>query len=359
MDQFWAYRLFNNTVKDWTIAIGIIVVSMLVLRLLRTLITKKLSSLTAKTKTTIDDFIISIVQSCIMPILYIVAVYMGLQYLEFPEKVRKIERAVLMVVSTYFVLRIITRFMGYFVKEVILKKEENSLREKQSKSILIIVQIVVWIAGIIFLMDNMGYDITALVAGLGIGGIAIALAAQTILGDLFSYVVIFFDKPFEIGDFVILDDKLGSIESIGIKTTRIRTLSGEQLVISNTDLTNSRVHNYKRMQHRRIVFAFNVFYNTPVAKLRQIPDMIKETINALEGTRFDRAHFQSFGDAGYRFEIVYHVLSPDYNIYMDKQQHINFAICEILESTQVEFAFTTQRITRPSENPYSVETSSN
>jgi len=203
---------------------------------------------------------------------------------------------------------------------------------------------VVWVIGIVFLIDNLGYDITTIVAGLGIGGIAIALAAQTILGDLFSYIVIFFDKPFRPGDFIVIDDKMGSVEYIGIKTTRIRTLGGEQLICSNTDLTNSRVHNFKRMQERRVVFSFGVEYDTSSEKLRKISGIVKEIITSKEDIRFDRAHFKSFGAYSLDFEVVYFVLSDDFNKYMDIQQDINLQLFELFEKEEIVFAFPTQTV---------------
>jgi small-conductance mechanosensitive channel len=205
-------------------------------------------------------------------------------------------------------------------------------------------QVVIWVGGFLFLIDNLGYDITTLVAGLGIGGIAIALAAQTILGDLFSYLVIFFDKPFEIGDFIVVEDKMGTVEYIGIKTTRLRTLGGEQLICSNTDLTNSRVHNYKRMQERRVVFGLGVIYGTRAAQLKIIPKLIRDIIESIDGTRFDRAHFKSFGDFSLNFEVVFYVLSADYNRYMDIQEAINTQIFEVFEKEEIEFAFPTQTL---------------
>lgn len=205
--------------------------------------------------------------------------------------------------------------------------------------------------GFLFLIDNLGYDITTLVAGLGIGGIAVALAAQTILGDLFSYLVIFFDKPFEIGDFIIIDDKMGTIEYIGIKTTRIRTLSGEQLICSNTDLTNSRVHNYKRMEKRRVVFSFGVIYQTAASQIKRIPGIVREIIESDAGNTFDRAHFSSYGDFSLNFEVVYYVMTPDYNIYMDRQQAINIAIFERFEQEKIEFAYPTQTVLLNKDNP--------
>lgn len=340
----WNYIILNNTVGDWTITLSIILVSLIVLRLLKFVLVKRLRTLASKTKATFDDFIISIVHSSVMPVLYVLAIHSALQYLTLSPKFAAVENIAVMVATTFFVLRIIASAIGYGFRLAVSRHEHNAQREKQSKGILLIIQVVLWAVGILFLIDNLGYDITTIIAGLGIGGIAIALAAQTILGDLFSYLVIFFDKPFEIGDFIITDDKLGTVEYIGIKTTRIRTLSGEQLICSNTDLTNSRVHNYKRMQERRIVFEFRVVYGTPLAKLKIIPQMVRHIIESTEATRFDRAHFKSFGEFSLIFEVVYYVLSPDYNIYMDIQQSINVKLFELFEKEQIEFALPTQMV---------------
>lgn len=344
MNEFWNYTFWHNTVRDWAISIMIIVIAMAVLRLVQSVVIKRLKSLSAKTKTTIDDFIISAIQRFIMPILYVLTFYMGIQYLTLPGKAHAIARVAIMVVVTFFVLRIITASVGYLFQRSMLRQETNVQREKQFKGILLIVQVVVWLLGLLFMVDNLGYDITTIVAGLGIGGIAVALAAQTILGDLFSYLVIFFDKPFEIGDFIIVDDKMGTIEYVGIKTTRIRTLGGEQLICSNTDLTNSRVHNYKRMEKRRIVFSFGVVYQTPAAKLKKIPAIVKEIVESTPGNTFDRAHFSTYGDFSLNFEVVYFVMSADYNVYMDRQQAINIALFEHFEREQIEFAYPTQTI---------------
>lgn len=334
----------DNTVRDWGIALGIVAAAIIILRLTQFIVVKRLRSFAKKTKTTIDDFVISVIQRSVMPLLYVLAFYFGLKYLKFPERVLAIEHIAIMLVTTFFILRAITSFIAYLFKQTLVKYEGNKQREKQSRGILLIIQVIIWLLGFLFLIDNLGYDITTIIAGLGIGGIAIALAAQTILGDLFSYLVIFFDKPFEVGDFIIVDDKMGTVEYVGIKTTHIRTLSGEQLICSNTDLTNSRVHNYKRMQERRIVFSFGVVYSTPADKLKKIPGMVKDIISSLEGTRFDRAHFQTFGDFSLNFEVVYYVLSPDYNVYMDTQQTINFKLFDLFEKEKIEFAFPTQTL---------------
>lgn len=344
MDEFWYYRILNNTVADWLLMIGIIVIAIVCLRIIQNIVIKKLVAFSERTKTTIDDFIIAVLGSSVMPLLYILAIYAGLQYLDLPSKWRSVEHVAIMLITTFYVLKIISSFIGYLFRNSFLKKEENEQRRKQSRGILLIVQAVVWLGGILFLIDNLGYDITTLVAGLGIGGIAIALAAQAILGDLFSYLVIFFDKPFEIGDFIIVQDKMGVVEYIGIKTTRIRTLSGEQLICSNTDLTNSRVHNYKRMIERRVVFTFGVVYDTASAQLKKIPSIVKDAVESLPDTRFDRTHFKSFGSSSLDFEVVYFLLTPDYNLYMDRQQEINLRIFETFEKEKIEFAFPTQTL---------------
>jgi small-conductance mechanosensitive channel len=259
-----------------------------------------------------------------------------------PAKAAQVVYIAMLLVVTFFLLRIVTSFIGFIFKQALEGKEKSRQREKQAKGILLIVQTIFWVLGFLFLIDNLGYDITTLVAGLGIGGIAIALAAQTILGDLFSYLVIFFDKPFEIGDFIVIQDKMGTVEYIGIKTTRIRTLGGEQLVCSNTDLTNSRVHNFKRMEERRVVFTFGVVYQTPVAKLKIIPQMVQKIIEGIEYTRFDRAHFLAFGKSSLDFEVVYYVVTPDGNLYMDIQQKINLEILSLFEMEEVQFALASQ-----------------
>ncbi len=203
----------------------------------------------------------------------------------------------------------------------------------------ILLRVVVWVMMLLAILSNMGINITALVASLGVGGIAIALAIQTVLSDVFASLAIGFDKPFEHGDFIVFGDVAGSIEHIGLKTTRLRSLSGEQIVCSNTILLQQTIHNYKRMQQRRIVFKFGINYGTPAEKVRQIGGMVKAIVENVPDTRFDRAHFLGFDESQLTFEVVYFVLSADYNKYMDVQQEINLQLMEQLEQKQIRFAF--------------------
>jgi small-conductance mechanosensitive channel len=205
-------------------------------------------------------------------------------------------------------------------------------------------KILLWSLVLLIILDNLGFNITTLIASMGIGGIAIALAAQSILGELFASLSIAMDKPFVIGDFIIVDTYLGTIEKIGMRTTHIRSLGGELIIFSNTDLLRSRVRNYKRMTERRILFALGVVYGTPAAKVEAIPEMVRGIIENDDMTRFDRGHFKEYGASSLNFEFVYYVLSPEYNDFMDTQQRINLAIYAKFEAEGIDFAFPTQTV---------------
>ncbi|MEG3113009.1 MULTISPECIES: mechanosensitive ion channel domain-containing protein [Pantoea] len=208
----------------------------------------------------------------------------------------------------------------------------------------ILLRILVWVMMVLAILSNMGINITALVASLGVGGIAIALAIQTVLSDVFASLAIGLDRPFEHGDFVVFGDIAGSIEHIGLKTTRLRSLSGEQIVCSNTILLQQTIHNYKRMQQRRIVFKFGISYATSSKQVREISTLVKDIIQGIEMTRFDRAHFLAFDDSKLTFEVVYFVLDADYNKYMDIQQEINLQLMAALEERNVRFAFPIRQV---------------
>ncbi|MEJ5113940.1 mechanosensitive ion channel family protein [Erwinia billingiae] len=211
----------------------------------------------------------------------------------------------------------------------------------------LILRAIVWSVMLLSILANAGVDITALVASLGVGGIAIALAIQTILSDVFASLSIGFDKPFEIGDFVVFNDVAGTVEHIGLKTTRIRSLSGEQIVCGNAILLQQTLHNYKRMQTRRIVFNFGVALSTPPEKLRKIGEMVKTIIIEVGETKFDRAHLLGFGTDRLNFEVVHIVNTADYNQYMDIQQEINIQIIERLQEQGIEMALPSMTINRP------------
>lgn len=340
----WDKMILGNSLLNWAIAIGIIVIAFAAIKIGKSFLLNRIKTWAARTTNSLDDFFVMLVEKTVFPLLYIVAVYAGINYLSLSEKAAKVTHIAVLLAGTFFVIRAITSALGYFINSAISVKDDAQEKRKQARGIIIIANIFVWILGIVFLVNNLGYDITSVITGLGIGGIAIALAAQTILGDLFNYFVIFFDKPFEIGDFIIVDDKMGVVEYIGVKSTRLRTLSGEQLICSNTNLTNARIHNYKRMEKRRVVFSIGVIYDTPTEKMRSIPATIKQIIQSQEQTQFDRSHFSGYGDFSLNFETVYYILSADYNIYMDIQQSIYLSILSTFRKEGIEFAYPTQTL---------------
>lgn len=206
-------------------------------------------------------------------------------------------------------------------------------------------RIVLWSIALLVTLDNLGFNITTLMASLGIGGIAVALAVQNILGDIFSSVSIALDKPFVIGDFIVVDNFMGTVEYIGMKTTRLRSLGGEQIVISNTELLKNRIRNYKRMQERRVAFEFGIAYETPLREIERIPHLVRKIVaDERFATRFDRAHFKAYGDSALLFEVVYYVLDPDYNKYMDIQQGINLALLRAFRERDIAFAYPTRTL---------------
>jgi small-conductance mechanosensitive channel len=204
--------------------------------------------------------------------------------------------------------------------------------------------VALWTSVTILVLSACGVEVTPLLAGLGVGGIAVGFALQKILGDIFCSVAIVLDRPFEVGDFIITGDHMGTVERIGVKTTRVRSLEGEQIIFPNSNLLDSRIRNCKRMTERRVVFSFAMPYATPVAALERIPGLVKEIIQGIERTRFDRAHFAAFGDSALHFEVVYYVLDPDYNLSMDIQQQINLALFRQLDERGVSFAFPSRRL---------------
>jgi small-conductance mechanosensitive channel len=224
------------------------------------------------------------------------------------------------------------------------KAQEDAAAATTLSVLGFIARVALWVMLTLLALSNLGFDITALVAGLGVGGIAVALAAQNILGDLFASLSIVFDKPFVIGDFIIVDDLSGTVERIGMKTTHLRSLGGELIVFSNADLLKTRIRNYKRMYERRVVFSLGVTYQTPADTLARVPDIVRDIITARSNTRFDRAHFKSYGDFALIIEAVYYVLDPDYNAYMDIQQAINLEIFRRFAREGVEFAYPTQTL---------------
>lgn len=344
MNELIERSYFNNTIYDYLIAIGIIAIGVLIIWVFKGPVLKKIKSLTNKTNTDIDDFIIDIIGRFGVPALYVILISSAFQYLTLTPRLTKLIDVINIIIVTILVIRFISAIILMMLTRYVRQQTDGEEKVKQLYGVMVIINIFIWSIGILFLFDNLGYDVTTIVASLGIGGIAIALAAQNILGDLFNYFVIFFDRPFEVGDFVVIDDKNGVIEYVGLKTTRIKTLSGEQLVFSNSDLTSSRIHNYKKMLRRRVVFKIGVIYQTTYSQLKEIPALIQSIVNEQKPVTFDRAHFSAFADSSLDFEVVYYVESGDFNLHMDILQSINLGLYEEFEKRGIEIAYPTRTL---------------
>jgi small-conductance mechanosensitive channel len=339
----WLERsVYGNPVADWLIAFGIAAgAAMLLLLLLRRAVPSWLAAYARRTETRVDDAVAEILTATRPAFLLIVALYLGAQYLALPDKVARTVDGVALVA-------LLLQAGAWGQRGIALALRRKKETDAAGTTTLVVLgfvgRIALWSVVLLMILDNLGVNITALVASLGIGGIAVALAVQNILGDIFASLSIALDRPFAIGDFIVVGDVLGTVEYIGLKTTRIRSLSGEQIVFSNADLLKSRIRNYKRMAERRVLFGFGVVYQTPAAKLERVPALVREIVESQPKTRFDRAHFKEYGDSSLNFEVVYHVLDPDYNAYMDIQQAINLAIFRRFQEEGIEFAYPTRTL---------------
>jgi len=353
INDFFQQTYFQNRIIDYIITIVIFILLVISILIIKGILIKLLKNWAKKTTTTIDDKFVKAFEEKIKPFLnliYFGAFYISIKRLTMDSQIEKFFNIFVSILLIIFGVRFLLSITIYGLETYWLKKEKDKSKKQALTGIITILRFIVWSIVLIIVLDNLGIKISALVAGLGIGGIAIALAAQTVLGDLFSYFIIFFDRPFEIGDFIIVGDFKGTVEHIGLKTTRLNSLSGEQLVFSNQDLTSSRIKNYKRMNRRRIVFQFGVTYQTSVKQLKEIPQIVEEIIKKISETFFDRVHFASYGDFSLNFEVVYYIGSNDYKKYMDIQQEINFQLKEALEKQEIEFAYPTQTVFLAKEN---------
>jgi small-conductance mechanosensitive channel len=343
--NFWDRPFAGSPMWRWVAAVGIAVVVYVAIRILRGPVAKRLVKLAEATKTRLDDLLLSVVQKTMPLFALVMSVYAGSLILVLPDKVsatlKSIALVVLLIQVAVWVHKLAT---AVITQSITQRKDEDPASASAFGVIGFFVRLVLWTVVILVSLQNLGIRVTALIAGLGVGGIAVALAAQSILGDIFNSVAILMDKPFEVGDFIIVGEHMGTVERIGIKTTRVRSLTGEELVFSNAELVGSRIKNYGRMQERRILFTIGVTYQTALEKLKAVPAIIREIVEAQPRVRFDRAHFRGYGAFSLDFEIVYYVLDRDYTKYMDTQQQINLALFERFEKEGIEFAYPTQTL---------------
>jgi len=332
-------------VRAWGLALLITLIVFLALQLLRWAMVLNLTRVAERTTNQWDDVLAAVFRRTTLFLLLFAALYAGSRTLTLTPAGAYVLRIVGVVIMTVQVALWGNILITATIRRQLARHlEEDAAAATTINALGFIGRLGLYAILLLLALDNLGVNITALVTGLGVGGVAVALALQAVLGDLFASLAIVLDRPFVIGDFIIVGDALGTVEHVGLKTTRVRSLSGEQLVFANSDLLHSRIRNFKRMAERRALFTIGVTYQTPRAQLEQIPQMIRSAIEAQEATRFDRAHFASYGPSSLDFEAVYYVLVPDYNRYMDVQQAINLEIHRRFEEAGIEFAYPTQTL---------------
>ena len=336
----------QNTLQDWAYALLAASSFILLLYGLRRLVLHHLERVANNTDTVIDDFLVDMLSATRALLTTAIGFYLGTHFLVLPDALEKWAGRIFIAVAILQVGFWSARGLVFWLRHHFAQgdKEDEGARSMSLSLLSFLGRVMIWVIVLLLMLDNLGLNVTALVASLGIGGIAVALAMQNILGDLFASLSIAIDKPFVIGDFIIVDDLMGNVEHVGLKTTRIRSLSGEQIILSNNDLLKSRIRNYKRMQERRVAFAIGVTYDTVADQLERIPGLIEQAIAAQPDVRFDRAHLKGLGAFSLDFEAVYYVLSADYNVFMNVQQGINLQLVRSFADRKIEFAFPTQTL---------------
>ncbi|HEV8581729.1 MAG TPA: mechanosensitive ion channel family protein [Thermoanaerobaculia bacterium] len=339
--------LLGDRVVDWLTALGIAAALLLALLVLKRLAVRRLGRLAERTATQLDDFAIDLARRTRTLLVSVPALYLGSLYLDLPAAAARVLEgtaalAVFLQVALWASVGIDFWMARHQRRR--LELEQDATSAALLGVLRFVATVVLWSVILLLALDNLGVDVTTLVAGLGIGGVAVALALQNVLGDLLASLSIVFDKPFVIGDTISVDDLTGTVESIGMKTTRLRSASGEQLVLANGELLKSRIRNWKRMSERRVVLAFGVPYQTPAEAIERIPGMVRGLVEGQDLTRFERAHFKTFGPSSLDFEAVYWILTPDYNAFMDRQQAINLGLLRAFEAAGIGFAYPTQTV---------------
>ena len=343
--KWWTQLMKVNEPIDFLAALAIMFTVWLVLALARHYGARAIARLALRAQSRWGELLAETVRATNLLLLLPVALQAGAFVLELPVR---LERFVQLAAVIGLLLQAglwANRWLTRWIARRLEFSRERQPKEATALSLLgFSARIAVWSLVVLLALDQLGFNITALIAGLGVGGVAVALAVQNILGDLFASLSIVLDKPFEVGDFIVVDGLRGTIERVGIKSTRVRSLDGELLVFANADLLKSRIRNFQRMFERRVEFTIGVVYETPLDKVRDIPRMLREIIEATPKTRFDRAHFKSYGDSALMFEAVYYVLASDFNIYMGIQQDINLAIFERFARERIGFAYPTRTV---------------
>jgi small-conductance mechanosensitive channel len=336
--------LLGSPPIDWLIAAGVGLAVWLGLWALRNLIASRYQKYSSAKNPTLIRLLAYLIGSTRQIFLLAVALYFAQESLALPEKIHHIVSNTVMILILLQIGLWAGRTVRFYLE---LKERERGADRVFSGSLDIlgfVARMLIWSLLILLALDNLGVNITALLAGLGVGGVAVALALQNVLGDLFASLSIALDKPFVIGDNLTIDTFVGKVEHIGIKTTRLRSESGEQIILSNADILKSRVRNFGRLSQQRILATIRLDYDTPADKLKAMPALLENIVREHSQARFERCHLKTLGESSFQFELSYFVQQPSSNPLLDLQQAVNFRIIEEMRRLGVEFAYPAQLV---------------
>jgi small-conductance mechanosensitive channel len=341
------------------IALGIAAAIFLVLLSAREIVVRRLGKVAEKTATGVDDLLVALARRTQLLVIAVTALYAGSLYLRIQPVQERTVRGVAEVALFLQIALWASVAIDFWVARQRRRMDHDATSVALAGVLRFVGKAVLWALLLLMALDNLGINVTALITGLGIGGVAVALALQNVLGDLLASLSIVLDKPFTIGDAITVDTLTGTVESIGLKTTRLRAVSGEQLVFANSDLLKSRIHNWKRMAERRVVLAFGLPHGTPPDVVERVPGMLRGLIESQDLVRFDRAHFKGIGASSLDFEAVYWMLTPDFQLHMDRQQAIHLGLLRAFAREGIAFAAPPQTllVAQPAANPANPKTS--
>lgn len=349
--KYLEFSILGNSGQDYIASLLIFAGALIIFKLVQYIVIKKIEILTRRTETDVDDFLIGMVKGVKPPFYFLLSLYIASRFLVINAVVTRFFDNIIFIVVVLQVVLVLQRVIDYVATKIVQKttNDEGSDKEKIEEEAVIrmigrIMKFALWVVAILSALSNMGINVTSAIAGLGIGGIAIAMASKDLLSDMLASLSIYLDKPFRVGQRIQTGTDVGTVEHIGIKTTRLRTPQGEELVISNRDITTARVQNFKKMKKRQVKLLLGVVYGLSAEKLEKIPSLIKEIVESVENVEFSRSHFATYGDFSLGFETVYYVKSREMDAYMEAQQEVNLKIYKKFEEEGIDFAFPTQTV---------------
>jgi small-conductance mechanosensitive channel len=344
--DFLSLVYLNNSVQDYIIFLAVLIGAVIVFRFFKFILVVRLKKIAKKTQTDYDDIFIEVLNKITWLFYLVLSAFIAMQFLEITDLFERIASYVFIIVFSWQIIMSLSVVIDFVLRKAMTKKDKDNETPDMHKIGLFskLIKILIWVIGGILVLSNLGYDVTTLIAGLGVGGIAIAFALQNVLEDIFSSFSIYMDQPFKIGDYIVVGDKMGTVTKIGMKTTRMLSVQGEEVIIANKELTNAHIQNYRKITERRTQFNLGVAYETSDDSMKKIPNIIEKIISSVDKCRYERAAFKEFGDFSLNYDIVFHHKGNDYGAYLKAREIINLQIKEQFAKEGIEFAYPTQTV---------------